>query len=106
MNSILEKFNKIDAAIMSGRFSDLQSVIDELHSIEIEASAYSTKDLEDISRRAERTAKIINSARIGLKSAQLAHRDICNLGSRFSCYRSNGQRQDVFIGSPRKIISG
>lgn len=90
-------------ALISGNFDELSEMKEELEALADTLPEQDSSALPRIQSLAQQTAKLLQSAKLGIREAQSLYQDIQHPGSRIVVYRADGQRRDLTIGGRTTI---
>lgn len=90
-------------ALISGNLNELSEMQSDLDSLVGLLSDTDPSELPRIQALAQQTAKLLQSAQLGIREARSLYEDIQHPGSRIVVYRADGQRRDLLIGGRTTI---
>lgn len=97
-------FDQVEAAILNGNFSELEQLVENLDKFRSSIPEKNPDQVRLISGRAQRVARLIDAAKMGIADGKEIYRDICQPDTRFVLYRANGKKQNVIINTYGKSI--
>ena len=103
MTSPENLFHQMNQALRTGQFDQLADFQAELEQITEKLSETDPLVLDRLRDLAQRSARLLLSARLGIRESQRMYQDIQNPNSRIVVYQANGRKQDLMIGGGTTI---
>lgn len=97
-------FDQVESAVLKGNFSELELLAETLDDFRSGIPEKNPDQVRLISERAQRVARLIGAAKMGITDGKEKYRDICQPDTRFVLYRANGQKQNVIVNIYGKSI--
>lgn len=98
MTSVEEFLIEMNHALRTGQFEQLERLQSQMESIADDVRETDPTALGRIRDLAQRSTRLLSSARLGLQEAKRQHQDIMNPNRRFVVYHPDGRKRDLLIG--------
>lgn len=103
MTSAENLLHQMNQALRTGRFDQLADIQTELERVSEQLRETDPLVLERLRDLAQRSARLLLSARLGIRESQRMYQDIQNPNSRVVVYQANGRKRDLMIGGGTTI---